>query len=61
MKNLIWTPKFVKSVKIFLEDYPNLTDLFKERILQIEENPFNPILKTHKLKGKLWLYLKNSG
>jgi len=53
MKQLVWTPKFLKSARKFLEDCPDYSNLFKERIQLIEENPFNPSLKTHKLKGNL--------
>lgn len=53
MKNLIWTPKFIKSTNKFIGKNPELVPLFKERIKQIEENPFEPALKTHKLKGNL--------
>jgi len=53
MKRLIWTPKFQKASKKLLNKNPELTEIFKQKIIQIEENPFNPILKTHKLRGNL--------
>ena len=53
MKKLIWTSKFLKASEKFLHSQSELTDIFKQKIRLIEENPFHPSLRTHKLKGKL--------
>ncbi len=53
MRKLIWTPKFIKASEKFLKKNPELIEFFKSGITQIEVDPFNPILKTHKLKGSL--------
>lgn len=53
MNKLIWTPKFNKSAKKFLKNNPELSEVFKQRIKMLESAPFNPLLKTHKLKGSL--------
>jgi addiction module RelE/StbE family toxin len=53
MKKLIWTPHFIKSAEKFTRNFPESIDTFKVKIKLMEENIFNPSLKTHKLKGKL--------
>ncbi|MBI5323890.1 MAG: type II toxin-antitoxin system mRNA interferase toxin, RelE/StbE family [Ignavibacteriae bacterium] len=50
---IIWTPKFQNSAKKLLKKNPELIELFKQRIKTLEISPFNPILKTHTLKGPL--------
>lgn len=53
MNRLVWSPRFRKSAEKFIKQKPDLIELFKSKIILLEENPFNPILKTHKLKGML--------
>lgn len=53
MNKLIWSSKFTKSAKKFIKQNPELIILFKSKIIQLEENPFESSLKTHKLKGRL--------
>jgi addiction module RelE/StbE family toxin len=53
MKSLIWTNKFTKAAKKFIESNPEKIDQFKKVISQLEEDAFDPSLKTHKLKGKM--------
>lgn len=53
MNQLIWSPKFKKSAERFLKQNPQLFDVFKSTIREIEANPFQSSLKTHKLKGRL--------
>ena len=53
MKKLIWTPKFLKSAENIITRHPELSESFKQRIRMLEDNPFNPALRTHKLKGPL--------
>lgn len=50
---LIWSPKFKKSAEKFIKSNPELIKQFKATIRLLEENPFNPLIKTHKLKGYL--------
>jgi mRNA-degrading endonuclease YafQ of YafQ-DinJ toxin-antitoxin module len=47
------TSTFVKTVKKFFQKHPHLREKFKDVIFKLQENPFEPGLKTHKLKGKL--------
>ena len=56
MIELIWDQKFKKSLKKRLGKSDELTDKFKSKIKLFEEDPFNPILRTHKLSGILKEY-----
>ncbi len=56
MIELIWDQKFKKSLKKRLGKSDDLTDKFKSKIKLFEEDPFNPILRTHKLSGILKEY-----
>ena len=53
MKKLIWTQRFIKASEKFISKNPELIDTFKSTITRLEQDPFDPTLKTHKLKGKL--------
>ncbi|KKP37162.1 MAG: Plasmid stabilization system [Candidatus Roizmanbacteria bacterium GW2011_GWA2_32_13] len=53
MIKLFYTSQFIKSLKKLPE---NITLLFEDKQAFIIINPFNPLLKTHKLKGKLKEY-----
>jgi len=53
MNKLIWSPKFKKSAERFIKKNPQLIELFKITIKEIECDPFRTSLKTHKLKGLL--------
>ena len=53
MNKLIWTSKFKKSAERFIRQNPQLIELFKLTIKEIESDPFRSSLKTHKLKGQL--------
>ena len=56
MIELIWDQKFKKSLKKRLDKSDELTKKFKSKIKLFEEDPFNPILRTHKLSGILKEY-----
>lgn len=56
MIELIWDQKFKKSLKKRLGKSDELTEKFKSKIKLFEEDPFNPILRTHKLSGILKEY-----
>lgn len=53
MFEIIRDDKFIKTTKKFLKKHPNLVDKFKQTILKLENNPFEPSLKLHKLQGNL--------
>ncbi|MBN1101987.1 MAG: type II toxin-antitoxin system mRNA interferase toxin, RelE/StbE family [Deltaproteobacteria bacterium] len=53
MRSLIWTGAFTRDAKRLLKKR-SVTDQELEEILrQMEDDPFDPLLETHKLKGKL--------
>ncbi len=47
------TDTFIKTAKKFFKKHPQLSGNFRDIILKLQANPFDPSLKTHKLKGKL--------
>ena len=47
------TDTFVKTAKKFFKKHLQLISKFKTIIQELEKNPFEPGLKTHKLKGGL--------
>lgn len=50
------TSKFVKSYKARIEGNIKLEKRFDIRIKLFRENPLNPALKLHRLKGKKFQY-----
>lgn len=52
MSNLVWTPKFIKSYKKVIKRNPNLKSKIIKVLELIVSNPFDNVLKTHKLNGK---------
>lgn len=56
MIKLVWDEKFKRNAsKLFKKDV-NFKKKFIEKIKLFEIDPFNPLLKTHKLSGKLQEY-----
>ena len=53
MYEIVKDSKFIKKAKRFFKRNPKLKDKFKIIIYQLMLNPFDPSLKTHKLKGNL--------
>jgi mRNA-degrading endonuclease YafQ of YafQ-DinJ toxin-antitoxin module len=53
MYDLIKDDKFVKKAKKFFKRHPELKTKFRDIILTLSNDPFEPSLKTHKLKRKL--------
>lgn len=53
MFEMIRDDKFIKSAKKFLKKHPNLVDKFKQVVQKLENDPFEPSLKLHKLQGNL--------
>lgn len=45
--------KFVKKATKFFKKHPDLASKFKEIIIKLENNPFEPSLRFHQLKGNL--------
>lgn len=50
---IIWTNAFKNKYKKWQIKYPQFQDHFRESLNIFVNNPFEPILKTHKLSGKL--------
>lgn len=53
MRRLIWSKTFVRAVKRAIKKHPALEQDLEETLRLLVNDPFNPQLETHKLKGKL--------
>ena len=53
MVELIWDDKFKKNFRKWSHQHPELKAQFAKKIVQFEEDPFHPSLKTHTLSGVL--------
>ena len=53
MRTLIWGSTFVRALKRTVRKYPTRQQDIEETLRLLQENPFAPLLATHKLKGKL--------
>lgn len=47
------THTFQRKLKSFLVKHPEIHEDIERTLDLLIENPFNPLLKTHRLKGKL--------
>lgn len=50
---LVWTSGFTHTAKKFLKQHPELREKFATILVDLENNPFQPHLCYHHLKGKL--------
>lgn len=48
---LVWSPKFTRSAKKLARRKPELLDVMEAALKQLEEEPYDPKLRTHKLSG----------
>jgi len=53
MVELIWEVRFKKIYKKWSKQHPELRTQFAKKIVQFEEDPLHPSLKTHTLSGVL--------
>ncbi len=53
MFEVIREDKFLKIAKKFLKKHPDLVQKFKQTVQKLENDPFEPSLKLHKLQGNL--------
>ena len=53
MIKLVWNAKFKKKYKKWSKKNPELIEIYSEKILLFEKNPFTNTLKTHPLTGRL--------
>lgn len=47
------TPAFVRATRRIVRQNPSLALALAETLKRLSENPFHPLLHTHKLKGRL--------
>lgn len=50
---IYFTPTFKKKLKNFLKKYPELEIEIEKKLEILSSDPFHPVLKIHKLSGKL--------
>jgi addiction module RelE/StbE family toxin len=50
---VVWSSGFARSLKRLQRQSPNLKPAIKQTLNQLEQDPFHPSLRTHKLKGDL--------
>ena len=53
MYKLLETNIYIKKIKKFLKKHPNLFKKYEKTISILEQNPFHPSLRLHKLQGDL--------
>lgn len=53
MYALIWTPRFTRAAKKFIQNHSELKLKFANILRDLERDPFQPHLKYHPLGGKL--------
>lgn len=53
MYALIWTPRFTRAAKKFIQNHSELKLKFANILRDLERDPFQPHLKYHQLGGKL--------
>jgi len=50
---LVWSSQFIRAFKRLSRTQPDLLDELERVLHVLEEEPFHPSLRTHKLKGVL--------
>jgi len=53
VKNLVWSPSFVRAFKGAVGRHPKLRVKIERTLHQVAKDPFHPMLHSHKLKGEL--------
>jgi addiction module RelE/StbE family toxin len=53
MRTLVWGSPFIRALKRTVRKHPNRRKDIEETLRLLQEDPFDPRLATHKLKGKL--------
>jgi addiction module RelE/StbE family toxin len=53
MINLAFSQSFKRAFKTTIKRQPELKSKIEAKLRLLADNPYNPILRTHKLKGKL--------
>ena len=60
MFKIIETKTYSKKVRKFLKKHPNIFNKYEKTIFILEQNPYHPSLRLHKLKGGLKEYFSVS-
>ena len=53
MTKLILSSSFKRAFKVIIKSRPDLKSKIEAKLRLLADDPYNPILRTHKLKGKL--------
>lgn len=53
MYTLVWTAAFTRSAEKFIKSHPDLRARFAAILRDLENDPFQPHLKYHQLRGNL--------
>jgi len=53
LKNLVWSSIFIRKFKRLIRQNPNLRVSVENTLQKLTDDPFQPSLRTHKLKGDL--------
>jgi len=53
MRTIIWSSTFLKAYRKFIRKQPDQNNEIEKALRLLAEDPFDPQLQTHKLKGKL--------
>ncbi len=51
MYSIVWTESFLRTARKFFKKHPDLKPVFEDVARRLQENPGNPSLKFHQLKG----------
>ena len=53
MRTLVWSAAFVRAFRRAVRRQPQLRARVERTLQQLTEDPFHPILRSHKLQGEL--------
>ncbi|MEB3309019.1 MAG: type II toxin-antitoxin system mRNA interferase toxin, RelE/StbE family [Snowella sp.] len=53
MINLVFSQSFKRAFKTTIKRQPDLKSKIEAKLRLLADDPYNPILRTHKLKGRL--------
>lgn len=53
MRELIWGSSFKRALKKTVRQRPDLAQKIERILARLADDPFDPVLRTHKLKGEL--------
>jgi mRNA-degrading endonuclease YafQ of YafQ-DinJ toxin-antitoxin module len=60
MFKIIETKTYIKKVHKFFKKHPNILKKYEKTIYILEQNPYHPSLRLHKLQGNLGEYFSIS-